>query len=58
MRVLENGDYLLDDGRIIPADQIGKLHTSAPKSESLKPAEQKPQELSEGQSSGVILLED
>lgn len=58
MKVLENGDYLLNDGRIIPASEIGKLHQTAPKSESLKPAEKKPQELAEGQSSGNILLED
>ena len=58
MKVLENGDYQLDNGQVIPASKIGKLHQSAPKSESLKPSEKKPQELAEGQTSGVIRLED
>lgn len=58
MKVLPNGDYQLDDGRIIPADQIGKLHQKAPKSESLAKAPEKKTELSEGQSSGVMRLED
>jgi hypothetical protein len=58
MKVLDNGDYQLDNGKVIPASEIGKAHQKAPKSESLKPKESKPQELSEGQSSGVIRLED
>jgi hypothetical protein len=57
MKVLANGDYQLDDGKVIPASEIGKLHQKAPKSESLKPVE-KSKELAEGQSSGVIRLED
>lgn len=60
MRVLENGDYLLDDGTVIPAKEIGKLHEKAPKAQSASEAkeEDSKQELSEGQSSGVIRLED
>lgn len=58
MKVLANGDYQLESGEIIPADQIGKLHKTAPKAETVsKPAEKK-LELSEGQSSGIIKLED
>jgi hypothetical protein len=57
MKVLENGDYLLDDGRVIPATQIGKLHKTAPKTEAVVPAPG-PKELSEGETSGVIRLED
>ncbi len=58
MKILPNGDYQMDDGRVIPASEIGKMHQKAPKSESLKPSQLKPQELAEGQSSGVIRLED
>ena len=58
MKVLPNGDYQLDDGRVISADQIGKLHQKAPKSESLVKTPEKKTELAEGQSSGVIRLED
>ena len=58
MKILPNGDYQLDDGRIIPADQIGKLHQNAPKSESMGTPSEKKTELAEGQSSGIIRLED
>lgn len=58
MKVLANGDYQLDNGQVIPASEVGKLHQKAPKSESLAPKETKKQELAEGQSSGVIRLED
>ena len=58
MKILDNGDYQLDNGQVIPASEVGKMHKTAPKSESLKPVEKKPQELAEGQSSGVIRLED
>lgn len=57
MKVLENGDYQLDDGRVIPAAQIGKLHKTAPRTESVQPSPEK-KELSEGEASGVIRLED
>ena len=53
MKVLENGDYLLDDGRVIPADQVGKLHEKQP-----GPKSEDKNELSEGQCSGPIKLED
>jgi hypothetical protein len=52
----KDGNYHLDNGQVIPAGEIGKLHQKAPKSESLAPKEK--QELAEGQSSGVIRLED
>jgi hypothetical protein len=58
MRVLENGDYQLDDGRVIRADQVAKQYSSAPKVESKLPVSKPGLELSEGQSSGRIQLED
>jgi hypothetical protein len=60
MKILENGDYQLDDGRIIPASEIGRQFEKAPKSESAVEAEKsgEKQTLAEGQSSGVIRLED
>lgn len=58
MFVDDKGNYHLDDGRVIPASEIGKIHQTAPKAESLKPVEKKPMELAEGQASGVIRLED
>lgn len=58
MKVLENGDYQLDDGRVVPADQIGKQFKAAPKSAVLSPEKEAPKPLEEGASSGVIRLED
>jgi hypothetical protein len=60
MKVLENGDYLLDDGRVIPADQIAKQGKTAPRSARATEAQAKEDalELQEGQSSGTIRLED
>jgi hypothetical protein len=58
MKVQEDGSYKLDDGRVIPADQIGKLHTETTRKVMESP--QKPQriELSEGEVSGIMRLED
>jgi hypothetical protein len=53
MKVLENGDYLLDDGTVVPASEIGKLYEKTP-----KPKSAEKDELSEGQCSGPIRLED
>ena len=53
MKVLENGDYLLDDGTVVPADEIGRLYEKNP-----VPASDEDNELSEGQCSGPIRLED
>jgi len=60
MKVLENGDYLMDDGRVITSMDIAKQHKIAPKSLKALEAEEKTatRELSEGQSSGTIRLED
>lgn len=60
MKVLENGDYLLSDGRVIPAAEIAKQGKTAPRSAVASEAEAKKEalELQEGQSSGTIRLED
>ena len=58
MKVLENGDYQLEDGRVLPADQVGKQFKAAPKSATLVPVKNEPKPLEEGASSGVIMLED
>jgi hypothetical protein len=52
MKVLENGDYQLDDGSIVPADKIGKLFEKEPKKKPEK------DQLEEGQCSGPIQLHD
>ena len=54
MKVLENGDYLLDDGRVIPADDVGKLHEKSAK----KTKQPNELNLEEGQCSGIIPLND
>lgn len=54
MKVLENGDYELSDGRIIKASEIGKLHEKHTK----KSTDDNPLNLEEGGSSGPIHLED
>lgn len=53
MRQLENGDWELSDGRIVKAEEIGKLHEK-----SEKPEPDNPLNLAEGQCSGPVLLED
>lgn len=50
MKVLEDGSYELDDGTIVSADDVVKLH------EKDKKDEDKDQSLEEGQCSGPILL--
>lgn len=55
MKVLDNGDYVLEDGKVISKDDIVKLHEKTPKGS--KETETK-DDLSEGQSSGRIRLED
>jgi len=60
MKVLENGDYLLDDGRVIKAADIAKQGKTAPRRAGACEAEAKREalDLQEGQSSGTIRLED
>ena len=58
MFIDEKGNYHLDDGRVILADQVGKQFKAAPKSATVLPEKDAPKPLEEGQSSGVIKLED
>jgi hypothetical protein len=60
MKQLANGDWQMDDGRVISADQIAKQGKSAPRSTKATEAEAEKDalELQEGQSSGTIRLED
>lgn len=60
MQVLPDGSYKLSDGRVIPADQIGKLYRKAPLSRQAQTEreEKDADELQEGQSSGVIDLNE
>lgn len=55
MKILEDGRYQLDDGRILTQEEVASLHKKAP---SAKPEPSGKDELSEGQSSGTIRLED
>jgi hypothetical protein len=55
MKVLENGDYKLDDGTIIPRDQVTQQYKNA---QEKKSPEGKKDDLQEGQCSGKILLQD
>lgn len=60
MRILENGDYVKDDGTVIPADEVGKQYKKAPRSQESLEAEaaDESKQLQEGQSSGPMRLED
>lgn len=60
MKILENGDYLKDDGTIIPADEVAEQYKKAPRSAQSLEAEEseKDNQLQEGQSSGPMRLED
>lgn len=54
MKVLSDGSYELDDGRILTQEEVLKLHEKAP----AKSKKEDKDELAEGQSSGTIRLED
>jgi hypothetical protein len=54
MNILENGDYQLDDGTIIPKEQVGQQYK---KLQEAPPSKEK-EELQEGQCSGKMLLTD
>lgn len=58
MKVLESGDYQLEDGTIIPKDKIAKQHLSAPSVKTEKKQKDEKAELQEGQCSGKIPLTD
>ncbi len=60
MQILENGDYLLDDGRVIKAEDVAKQYKTAPRSAKSLEAEESDtdNQLQEGQSSGPMRLED
>jgi hypothetical protein len=59
VHVLEDGRYRLDDGRILTAEEVTRLHRMAPLSETAqKRQDEEARELSEGESSGRIQLED
>lgn len=58
MRIQEDGSYVLDDGRVIPADEIAKLHRDASRRVESAPAQTSKQTLAEGETSGPIRLED
>lgn len=60
MIICKNGDYQLDDGRVIKAEDVAKQHKTAPRStESLEAeAANESKQLQEGQSSGPMRLED
>lgn len=54
MKILDDGRYQLDDGRILTQDEVIKLHEKAPS----RKKEPQDTELAEGQSSGPVRLED
>lgn len=56
MKINENGDYVLDDGTVIPKDQVSKLYKKLPNSNPAK--NQEKNELAEGQCSGPVPLND
>lgn len=60
METLPDGSYRKSDGTIIPADRVGKLYKKAPLSRQAQTEreEEEDNELQEGQSSGVIDLNE
>lgn len=57
MKILEDGRYQLDDGRILTQEEVASLHKKAPSAKLASKSEEK-DSLEEGQSSGTIRLED
>ncbi len=60
MRLLENGDWIKDDGTIVTKEEIAQQYKKAPRSAQSLEAEEsdKGKQLQEGQSSGPMRLED
>lgn len=55
MKILENGNYLLDDGTEISADEIGKQYKKSPRKVK---QQDEADTLQEGECSGPIQLHD